>query len=367
MKTTLFSIAAFALAAQTTAQSTMAGTGWRILANAQVRSAAGNGAGELIARFDADDAQGYGVEAAHPGMHVVHGVAIQWRDFGGSVPDGRCDVTLYPEDPARPNYPDLTNPIGGVLQVLPRGTGLFFDNVMFPTPLLVPEGVDLFVGVKINPTTFLGVRINHIPGSPSSVPYDLAGPGMPTAPPEKNSYELFRDLTTNTLTYQPRGQFMIDLLTRSPGGFATTLSGQSSMAPSRTAPGVTTMLSGLHPDSASPPLHTGRADDVGFLFFEPTLGAGALVMFFGAFANFQPAVPLSTVIPGSIGGFCLDSTNLITNGFGVTDSVGRTFVMTPIPPGARATLNGLSWTQQAVAIDPVHGTLLGTQCVRQQF
>jgi hypothetical protein len=348
----------------------VAGASLRTFSNSYTRGPAGFNAGELIQKFDADDLRGFGVEAAFPGMQVVRGVTLPIKDFGSSTPNSLYDLALYTESPTTPDYPDLQNPLH-VVTGLTAGFGtLTWSTIQFQTPVLVPVGRDLFVGVRIPAmtSTFGGVRLMLISSSTSSTFYDVAGPGMPSTPPELNSYRLYRDLTTNAVTYSARGQYLMDLLTRSPGGMPGSLSLQGSYPPSQVTPGATTMLSGLHPDAASPPLNPGRADEVSFVFDDWSLAAGSPVMFLGAFADFGPVVPLDQYAPGSRGGSCLDPAAVFVLGFASHGSLGtQCAFVTTIPAPVRPLLGGVQWTQQAIAFEGATGTLRGTQCGKQKF
>jgi hypothetical protein len=361
--------AAALLAAGATAQGlNSAGTALRNVANAFSRGGAGTGAGELLQRFDADEIRGFGADAAHPGMQVVHGVALQARDFGFNVPDGAFDVTLYTEDPLRPDHPDLANPLGTVPDVvavpLPLGATFAYSR----PPALAPVGRDVFVGVRVNPTTaaFGGLRLNLLSSAVSSTIYDQTGAGMPASPPEANSRRLFRDVATNQLTYLARGQYMLDLLVATPSGFPTALTNQASYPLSTVSPGTTSMLSGLHPDAASPPQNAGRADEVGFVFRDVNLAAGTPIVFAAAFADFGPVVPLATLVPGSSGALCLDTVALFPLGVELL-AASEAWLVTAIAPTVRASLHGQSWTQQAIAFDLTSGTLHGSGCGKQRF
>lgn len=345
-----------------------AGTSLHTYANSFTRGLAGMGAGELVQRFDADMIRGFGVEAAYPGQQVVRGVSIHGRDFGGSVPNGLVDVTLYTEDPANPDYPLLTQPLGSVTGVALQSFPFALTYVYFTPPVLAPVGGDLFVGVKVNATTSQigGARLNLLPGIvSSSLPYDLAGAGMPTSPPSANSSRLFRDLTTNAMTYQSRGQYMIELLTTAPGGFPATLSNQTSI--SNPPPGATTMMSGLYPDAASPPLNANRVDDVGFVYVDPVLAIGSPVAFIASFADFGPVVALDTLVPGSVGGLCLEPSALFPLAVATLSTGHDAWVQTTIAPAVRPALHGQFWTQQAIGFDLTTGVLRGTLCGKQKF
>lgn len=331
------------------------------------RGSAGLGAGELIQRFDAEDWRGFGVDAGFQGFQLVGGVAFAGRDFGSNTINGLVDVYLYAEDPATPNFPDLAAPLAHVDDVqLPPLFGL--ATVYFPQPAQLPVGSDLFVGVRLKPTTsnFGGSRLAVVYGYALGSSYDLAGGGMPTAPAVANSYRMFRNLTTNTVVPESRGQYMIELLTVTPSGAPTAITNQVNFGVSTVPPGTTSMLSGLHPDAAAPPANPGRADDVGFLFGDWSMPALSPVVFIAAFADFGPVVPLDTLVPGSLGSLCIDPAALFPLGVAPL-TAGSASLVTVIPAAVRPLLAGESWTQQAIALDPTTGTLRGSQCGKQHF
>lgn len=331
------------------------------------RGSAGLGAGELIQRFDADDWRGFGVDASFQGFQLVAGVLVAGRDFGSNTINGLVDVYLYAEDPTTPNFPDLATPLAHVDDVqLPPLFGA--ATVVFPQPGQLPVGSDVFVGVRVKPTTssFGGARLAVVYGYALGSSYDLAGGGMPTTPPVANSYRMFRDLTTNTVVPESRGQYMIELLTVTPSGAPTAITNQVNFAGSNFPPGTTSMMSGLHPDAAAPPAHAGRVDDVAFLFGDWTMPAQSPVAFLGAFADFGPVVPLDMLVPGSLGSLCLDQAALFPLGVAPLNA-GRAFLLTSIPTAVRPLLAGEAWTQQAIALDPTNGTLRGSQCGKQHF
>lgn len=346
-----------------------AGNVLRTASASYTRGPAGFDAGELMQRFDASDLTGFGVEAAYPNWHVVRGVLVHMRDFGSSTPNGLVDITLYTEDASRPGYPDLGAPLGGRSGIQPPMSVLTYANVPFAAPVLVPPGRDLFVGVRIPATTsnFGGVRLAVITSGTTGSYRDLAGPGLPSSPPEENSYRLYRDLATDTVTFGARGQYQIDLLTTAPGGFPAAITNQSYYPISLIAPGTTTMLSGLHPDAASPALNPGRADDVAFFYSDYALSVGSPVLFVAAFADFGPTVPLELHAPGSVGGLCLDQSALFVLGFAPLNMAQECWFTTVIPAAVRPMLRGVSWTQQAIGLDVGSGALRGTQCGKQHF
>lgn len=339
------------------------------------RGLGGDAAGELIQRFDADDMRGFGIEPQFPGMQIVRGVWLQTREVGGGgIPDGGSVVTLYTEDPLRPNYPDLQFPLVSIPSSAAYAPApvplLLLGDRIFPTPfpVAVPMGKDLFVGFTVNATVGIGGRrLNHLSHLPTSNINDRAGSGLPTFPPEQASYRLYRNLATDELTYESGGQYAMDFLTVTPGGFPTAKTNQVSFQISNWGAGATSMLSGLHPDAASPPRNPGRADDVGFYFTDREMAAGDPVLFLASFTGFGPIVPLDQIMPGSYGGLCLPETELVPLAM-VPLAANRTASMLWTIDGAlRPSLLGLSWVQQAIGLDSADGVFRGSMCVRQRF
>lgn len=351
----------------------LAGTMQVFYANSFTRGIAGSGAGELIQRFDADDMRGFGIEPAFPGVQIVRGVWLQRTEVGGGVADGGAVVTLYTEDPLRPNYPDLQFPLVSVpasAAYYPPTPTLFGDTYFaMPFPVPVPIGRDVFVGYTVNATTsqFGGRRLNFLSSNPAATLNDQPGAGLPSSPPEEANYRLFRNTTTDELTYLNGGQFAIDLLTSTPGGCATARTNQSSYAFSGAPTGTTSMLSGLHPDAAFPPRNPGRADDVGFFFVDQVMATGDPVLFLASLTGFGPIMPLDQVVPGSVGGLCLPEADLIPLVIVPLAANDTAYMLWTIEGALRPSLLGMSWVQQAIGLDSVNGVLRGSMCVRQRF
>ena len=362
-----FALCLLGITAACAAQMFPAGTSLAASSVLFTRGGAGLGEGELIQRFDADDWRGFGVGPNYQGFQEVLGVRLAGRDFGSNTINGLVDVYVYGEDAANPNFPDLTAPLAQQANVaLPSLFGA--TAVLFASPALLPTGQDLFVGVRVKPTSsnFGGARLAMLPGYAAGSNYDLAGAGMPTTPAVHNSYRMFRNLTSNALTPESRGQYMIELFTSTPSGAPTARTNQANFIQSTAPTGSTSMMSGLHPDAASPPHNAGRADEIGFLYGDSSITAQSPVAFLAAFADFGSNVPLANAIPGSLGGICLDSAAMFPLGIGFVFN-NRAWYGTPLPPAARAVLSGQFWTQQAVALDTTTGTLRGTQCGKQHF
>ena len=348
----------------------LAGPMLRTTSVTYTRGPAGLNAGELLQKFAAGDLTGFGIDGAFPGFQVLRGVTMPMRDFGSSVPNSRFDVAVYTESTTQPGYPDLLQPLALVTGASVDPNMFASTTVLFPTPALAPIGRSIFVGIRLPATTsgLGGVRLTLISSSTAGSTFDLAGPGLPTTPVEENSYRLYRDLVTNTVTYSARGQYQMDLLTTSPSGMPAARTNQLSYPVSQIPPGSTTMLSGLHPDAASPPLQAGRADELAFVYGDYVLAPGSLVLFLGAFADFGPVVPLTQYAAGSLGGTCLDQPSTFVLGFVPHGTQGsQTWFVTTIPTVARTTLRGLAWTQQAIGFDAGNGSLRGSLCGKQRF
>src|SRR5262249_35415434 len=162
------------------------------------------------------------------------------HDFGGTG-SRLVDVALYAEDPARPHYPDVQNPLGGQTGVAPAPGVLAYTSVLFAAPVLAPVGRDLFVGITVAASSggvASGVYLAFIPGIVGTIPYDLPGAGLPTTPPEANNYRVYREFTNGTLTYGTSpGQFLIDLVVTSPSGMPCAITNQTNWTISNAPPG----------------------------------------------------------------------------------------------------------------------------------
>jgi hypothetical protein len=354
-----FLLCALLLSAPLTAQLQPAGTSLGTSTTTVTRGGVGNGTGELLQRFDADQLHGFGADAAHPGFQVVHGVQLLAQSFGTSIPDSSMTVSIYTEDPNNPNYPDLTQSLASVASVWP-GFGFSPAIANFPQPALCPVGMDVFVGIQLNAASSFGTMIGVLYGTQGSSSFELCGGAMPTSPPDQNSYRLLRQTGANTATYQSRGTYLCDLLTEAPSGAAGAV-----FIPT-VGPGSTSMLSGLYPDASNPPHNNNRADNLSFVYRDYGIAASSPVAYIAAFAGFGPLVPLATLVPGSVGGLCLDQAQLFPLAVGVTNN-GYHWVETVVPASVRLVISGTSWTQQAIGFDLATGTLRGTQCVRQQL
>jgi hypothetical protein len=321
--------------------------------------------GVLFNRFDFDDSRGFGMTGA-PGSVVVEGFVVQLQDYDGATAE-TYSVALYQEDPVNAGMPLINAPVVTVGPFTsPTGTGpLSFGNTVTFPPVTVFASQDLFVGVVLGaapnwPIDGLAVQTS-LGGQRLPLVWDDPGP----APIQHSGYGGRYDPTFNLLgypsTFTPR-QYMVDLVTRTPGGTATAITNQASYPISNTAPGTASMFSAYHPDAQRPPVHTGRADDLGYVYLDTAMPAGSPVFFFADLGSFGPPVPLAPFVPGSVGVFCLNP-SAATLGLGFLLS-GEAAWITVIPATARPTIGGLPFLQQGICLDPVNGLLRAAPCTR---
>ena len=297
-------------------------------------------------RFDADRYAAFGVDPAQPGVREILGVRCLLEDLEGATADPVA-FSVMTANALNPGHPDAQNPIAttGPL-ALPVGSGpLAFDvSLAFQTPVAAPAGADLYMAVRhLNPLapsysdgTMVGAVMRFL------LP---PGAAAPTASPA-DTYSGFYVPNTGTLAYGFQQQYLIEPLLAS-GGVASAM-----VASAQTPfPGSSGMFVSQFPDAASPPLHAGRADDLGMAFVRPGLPAGSLVFFFADFTGqFAPEQPLATLLAGSTGALCIDTT--VATSFGLVVSTGAaTARVTAIAAAARPLLAGVSVVQQAVALD----------------
>lgn len=297
-------------------------------------------------RFDADRYAAFGVDPAQPGVRQILGVRCLLEDLQGATVDPVA-FRVMTADPLNTGYPDAQNPIATTgTFTLPVGSGpVAYDaSLAFQTPVTLPVGADLYVGVfHLNP-----MLPSLLDGSLVGVTMRLLlrpGAAAPTTAPD-DTYSGWYVPATGTLTYGYQQQYLIEPLVAT-GGVASAMVA-SALTP---FPGHSGMFVSQYPDAANPPLNAGRADDLGMTFVRPGLPAGSLVFFFGDFTGaFAPEVPLANLLPGSTGAFCIDPTVAVS--FGLTVSTGAaTGRVTAIAAAARPLLTGISIVQQAVALD----------------
>jgi len=338
------------------------------------RGSLGGAPGQVIARIDRGDYSGWATDVLFPGMRVINGVDLIIQDQDAVATFEVFDIWLYPEDPFAPNMPLLAAGIPvaiGVAGPPPPAAGLVsaaYVDIAIAPPILMPAGSDVFVGFALPPNAIwpmdgLSVQIVlgvAVPGFPT---FDLAGPSMAPAPPAGNSYGLtFNPALVVPLVYNGRRQLWTDLQAAVPGGVVGAITTQfASFAPSTVAPGTASLMSGLHPDAAAPPLNAGRADDISYTYFDAALPAGMPVIFCVDFAPLGAELPLAAFVPGSVGVLCL--TPMMTPLTMLPMGAGSVSQVILIPPAFRPVLAGFPIAQQAVGFSPAG--LRGSPCGRQ--
>lgn len=343
------------------------GSTYRTVASTASRGALVGAPGTLVARFDHDDYVGWGRTTATPNRRVVRGIRFAGEDKDGATAESYT-VRVYTEDLARPGFPLLTAPL---LQLgpfatpsQPAGLARFVVRLVFQNPLEVPADRDVFVGIGLGAAPTWpndGFAVQCLLGAASNWPiFDAPG----SAPSQHGSYGLAVDAAGASF-YNSSRQLLIDLLCDAPGGSCTARSNQASFPIGATAPGGGGFLSALHPDVVSPPAHTGRADDPGFTFLDPTLPDSTLVFFSTDLGGFGPEVPLANFVPGSVGVFCLQSATTVSLGLRLL-SGGEASLVIPVNGPVRGVLQGLPLLYQGFALGP-NLTLRGSPCGRQVF
>jgi hypothetical protein len=321
----------------------------------------------LFNRFDHENYTGWGYSTTNPGFREITGMHFFWQDQDASTQEA-VSMVVYTEDPALPDYPLVSAPIATVGPMYPgpstgSGAVAFEVTTAFATPILVPSTADVFLGITLhtawNATITDGESIHMAAGSAglASGLADLPGASAPAG----LSIGGFYEASTLTLAYSAplRRQWKIEPLLATPGGVATALHyGDTAHAAANTFPGTACMFSSQFPDSASPSLNAGRADDLGMMWRSSGIPDGTLVFFLADISPvFGPEVPLNAYAPGSVGALCLHSATLTVLGFSATAS-GQASHLIVWPPAARPFLPGLPVAQQAIALDSANGRFL---------
>jgi hypothetical protein len=337
-------------------------------------------AGAALARIDAADYAGWATSPMFPGARVITGIDCIVQDQDAVMTPDTFGVAIYPESPVMPGFPALG---AGVLAAAvlpgppPPAAGLasaMYSSVAFGAPVLMPVGGDVFIGLLFPPAPAWpadGISFQVVMGyaaGPGFATFDLPGPTLqPLGPPNgpANSYGAYTDFGP-VLAYAARRQIWADIDSPAPGGVVTAITAQASFPISGAPPGTASFMSALHPDAVAPPFNPGRADNVGYIFSDSVLGAGAPVFFLANLGGFGPEMPLAFLAPGSIGVMCLGPASLST-GLGFTDPTGTASLVIPIPAAVRPVLAGLPLLQQAISIDVVTGALHAAPCGSQKL
>ncbi|MBK8101234.1 MAG: hypothetical protein IPK26_29485 [Planctomycetes bacterium] len=375
---------------------------FNVSVGATSRGAAAERACQLLARFDAEDYRGYGVE---PGTSTTNPT---WRDLAAytfilqdqyALAGGQeqYDFRLYAEGatPELPNFlasdpvgtneivhfGPFTSPVGGTTAD-PRGA--WFVTIGFGAPVAVPPLLDIFPSVELQasqalntaavppywPNDGLSVQIalGVQPGANFTV-FDIKGPGLISGGNTANSYGLVHDVPNSSLAYGGARQVFADFQTTSSlQGQCVATTSQASYTISNLAPGTASFYSGLHPDPAGIQ-NGGRTDDLGFR----VVGAqpGELLMYGVDFSFDNLNLPLSVFYPGPVGfpttGMaCLPLTLQIVS-LGLAGGTGVDFFQLSLNATSRPFAVGLNLAWQAYTFNAGTGALRGSPCGMQRF
>jgi len=328
-----------------------------------IRSSLDTGLGsELIARIPADAYRGLGTYVA-PAAHRILGATIHLLD--STLGDGeRFDVHVYFEA-GQTNLPTITGPaapgttaVASVLGILtPGGIAEHQIEVLFPSPVDVPIGSDLFVSVVYQTP---GLRMRTVGGS--SVPglvtslFDACGAGLGATECYAFNHPpigVITPLGSGTVGWQP----MIELLVGGASGVAVAV-----RAPG--TPPTASMYSGLHPDSAAPSNQPSRHDVPGYVFrANGTVGQGSPVFLLGSTQQFA-WMPWIVLSPGNAI-LHLSPVNLVGLGLGFVGQDGTATMLWPVP--ATSAIRGLDVRTQAFAFDALTGSVAAGAAARQRF
>ncbi|MEC7585148.1 MAG: hypothetical protein VYE77_12595 [Planctomycetota bacterium] len=331
-----------------------------------------------FARIDHEHYAGWGIDPANPGTRTIQGMRLVLQDQIGSTAE-TYGMTLYPENATLANYPDVAAPLAaaGPFPTPPNSltTAAVFDVLVnFATPVAAPTNEDLFLAVELPqpaaggtwPTDGLSMHalyyVNVTSGS-----FDLPGGSHPTAPPEQGNggYHVPSIGLGPTYTTTPR-QWKIEPLVPGATGVPGTITNQVSAPQSTTAPGTSSMASGLHPDATSPPLNPGRVDDISGRWFRSATPNNTPVFFLLDLGTFGPEIPMATILAGSTGVSCLNLATAELIGLSFTINGEATFPIA-IPAAARPLLAGVSLMHQAAGFNATTGGIDANGCTRQVF
>lgn len=321
---------------------------------------------ERLHRVEHDELRGIGASTAAPNVMRLRGARFVLQDQDGSTP-ASYDFVVRLEG-AVPDEPDTGTPFA-LLSNLPGSFGgpgptAVSITLTFATPIDVPFAGDVFVGCALPaaptwPADGLSLLLGLGGGLPSG---DVPGP----APIARGGYALSLVAgPTPSIDYAPPSQLELELLTDAPGGCVTAITNQLSQPLSNTAPGSASAFSALHPDAALPPRSPGRADDIGRVHLDVGLADGSPVLFFASLGAIGPEVPLSGMLPGSVGVWCLPP-GAVALGLS-TQANGQASWVTMIPAATRPLLRGLLLVQQSLGFDAATTTLRAGPCGRQAF
>lgn len=316
---------------------------------------------ELMLRVPGEAIRGLGTYVP-PASHRIVGAVLR---LGDATPgDGEVfDLHVYLGQPGTqmPTIPGPAAPgttaVASVTDLTtPAGVTDHTLEILFPHPVLVPIGRDLFVSVHVR-TSGLRIRAvggTAVPGFVTSL-LDACGAGLGAT----EAFSVIHDLGSltpggsATVGFQP----MFDLL----------VEGSSGVAVVQRAPGTAptaSFYSGLHPDSASPSNQPGRHDLPGYVFLaNDTVPVGTPVFVLGSTLPFawQPWIVLS---PGDAI-LHLVPVGLVGLAMGTVGGDGTATMYWPVP--ASPAVRGLEVRTQGFAFDSVDAAVRGGAAVLQRF
>lgn len=316
---------------------------------------------EVMLRIPGEAYRGLGTYVA-PASYRVLGTVLSLRD--ATLTDGELfDLHVYLEQ-GQTNLPTLPGPaapgttaVASVRDlVTPQGIADHTLEVLFPQPILVPVGSDLFVSVHVRSP---GLRVKAVggtglPGFSTSL-FDACGAGLG----QTEYFSMIHDLGfltpggSATIGFQP----LFDLLVDGPSGAAV-----AQRAPG-TAP-TASFYSGLHPDSATPSNQTARHDLPGYAFFSNgALPSGSPVFLLGSTMPFA-GMPWIVLSPGNAV-LHLFPIGLVGLTMGVTAPDGSAVLYWPVP--ISTSVRGLDVRSQAFGFDTATSAVAGGPAVRQRF
>lgn len=231
---------------------------------------------EVLTRIDSDDYKDWALDAN--GMVSVQGMMLFVLDANDGTQE-TFNLVAYPEDPLMADFPDLTAQAVNVPIVFPPtppgmtpGQRAYrFNPQGITTPVVLPNGVDLFFGTSL-PTMISGMQpfdglfvgsLNDDTTTMAPFPFDVPGPaGQVGARIGQDSYVCFVINGAPMYPGTAPGNIMqlgidIEVASGGVGGVALATTPQVRYPESNAPFGTSSLLSGMHPDIQ-------RGDDIGF-------------------------------------------------------------------------------------------------------
>ena len=380
MKQTVFTGLALSALASLASSQTYYTTGFGLgtYVNTVVRSSATATYGEIMIRIDNDRYRDWGVDADLPTVHDIRGLEVAFYDF---VPTTTHTFGLlgYTESVATPDMPDTATPLWNVTGIPAPQTanGIIVLDIVPTTPWTAPLGADTFLSIEHGAPGTGGTNdalwVYYL-RFPAATGLNTDAPGV-RANSLATAVDRFMEYRTSAVAAAVSSNFgtpLIEALLDSVTGVACAVTNQTTQPNSNTPPGIAGFLSGSHPDARDPALNAGRVDNPGFYVQDDDLaGAPILFLFSGGYNSLGFPIFLNSNTPGSKGTFCLDITStffVAATGVG-SAGVGEAWFNFNFPagPGVRSGLAGADIKWQAIGINLVNFTLLGSPCASQRF